>query len=182
VNNKIEHIWERVCEGDEKAWETLVSRYKALVYTVAMRTGLSEADAEDCAQQTWLSLYRRRDAIENPERLPVWIIKTAKRRAMRMMQQKNRYSRERREAKTVREETLPDEELAALERQTHIEHALQQLDERCRKLLTALFFAPKDKSYQEIAQELGINPNSLGPVRSRCLHKLKRILLDLGYL
>lgn len=77
---------------------------------------------------------------------------------------------------------LPDDELLSLERQAHIEIAMRRLDGRCRQLVEALFFAPSDKSYKDIAGALGIPANSLGPTRTRCLNKLRKILIEIGYL
>ncbi len=178
----IEQIWRLVCDGDPAGWRELVARYNALVYSVALRLGLSQSDAEDCAQQTWLSLYRRRHAIKDPQRLSAWLIKTTKRRSLRMLKQSRRYHRMTAAAENVESDIMPDDEILALERQAQIEYAMRHLDERCRRLLNALFFSPKDLSYQEIARQLNINPNSLGPVRSRCLKRLKRIMSELGYL
>jgi len=40
-------ICDRVLTGDTAAWGELVDSYAVLVYSVAIRAGLSEADAED---------------------------------------------------------------------------------------------------------------------------------------
>lgn len=74
----------------------------------------------------------------------------------------------------------PEDELIRLERQALLEVAVAQLDDRCRTLIESLFYSPKDKSYRQIANELGIPPNSLGPIRSRCLKRLKKILDEMG--
>jgi DNA-directed RNA polymerase specialized sigma24 family protein len=82
----------------------------------------------------------------------------------------------------VSKSPLPDEDVALLERQAHLEHALSLIDPRCRTLLAELFFAPEERSYRDIARKLRIPVNSLGPTRIRCLKKLKKILEELGYL
>lgn len=79
------------------------------------------------------------------------------------------------------ETALPDEEVVALERQATLEIALDHLDDRCAAVLRALFLEPENKSYKQIAKELGVAPNTLGPLRSRCLERLKRVLEKLGY-
>jgi DNA-directed RNA polymerase specialized sigma24 family protein len=52
------------------------------------------------------------------------------------------------------------------------------LDERCRKLLTLLFYRPDPASYEEIATTLGIRVGGIGPTRARCLQKLRVLLGD----
>jgi DNA-directed RNA polymerase specialized sigma24 family protein len=68
-----------------------------------------------------------------------------------------------------------------LETEAIIDIAMRQLDLRCRKLLHALYLSPGERSYREIARLLKVKPNSLGPLRSRCLQKLRKILENLGY-
>ncbi|MFD3875921.1 sigma-70 family RNA polymerase sigma factor [Streptomyces sp. NPDC058623] len=53
--------------------------------------------------------------------------------------------------------------------------AVARLPGRCPELMGALL-SPRDLTYREIAGELGISQGSLGPVRSRCLGCLRRML------
>ncbi|MDT3400212.1 sigma-70 family RNA polymerase sigma factor, partial [Streptomyces sp. B1866] len=53
--------------------------------------------------------------------------------------------------------------------------AVRRLPGRCPALLDALL-SPSDPTYREIAGELGMSQGSLGPVRSRCLSCLRRML------
>lgn len=41
-------------KGDEQSWSELVDRFTRLVWSVARAHGLSEADAADVCQTTWL--------------------------------------------------------------------------------------------------------------------------------
>ena len=50
------------------------------------------------------------------------------------------------------------------------------MDPRCQRLLLMLFYSDPPPSYQEIAEELGATPGSIGPTRARCFEKLKRLL------
>ncbi|MER5931377.1 sigma-70 family RNA polymerase sigma factor [Streptomyces sp. NPDC002054] len=53
--------------------------------------------------------------------------------------------------------------------------AVARLPGRCPQLMGALL-SPRDLTYREIAGELGISQGSLGPIRSRCLGCLRRML------
>lgn len=75
----------------------------------------------------------------------------------------------------------PDEdEVSRLERQHLVRQSLDQLDERCRKLLRALFFDSESKSYEQIAADLGMKIGSIGPTRARCFKGLEKILVKAG--
>jgi len=178
VRERITDIWEGVLEGDHHAWERLVDRYAALVYTVAVRSGLRPGDAEDCMQQVWLALYTGRTRVERPESLPAWLVSTTRRKAARILRRQKTAGRARREMSSPPPEVTPDELIVKLQRRAQLEVALERLDDRCRALMHAVFFAESDKSYREIARDLAIPVNSLGPTRARCLKKLKKILED----
>jgi RNA polymerase sigma factor (sigma-70 family) len=73
---------------------------------------------------------------------------------------------------------LPDEIVLRQEQQHSVRIAVMALDERCRKLLTLLFYRPDPASYEEIATTLGIRVGGIGPTRARCLQKLRVLLGD----
>lgn len=174
-------IWEAVLAGDGGAWRALVRRYQALVNTVAVRAGLSVADAADCFQQTWVALFEHRHKLQDPTRIASWLVTTAKREAIRLSQRSRRELAEEAMGEPADESPLADEMLVQLERQAQLEAAMKHLDERCAKLVEMMFFAPEDWTYEQIAEKLGIAFNSLGPIRQRCLGRLKKILLEAGY-
>ena len=181
TDTNIQQIWRRVLAGDVHAWGELVRLYAALVNTVARRVGLATLDAEDCAQHTWMSLYRNRRVIKDPQALPAWLIRTTHRQAVYIYKKRIRTSEAEADRAIEPVLTLPDEDVHKLEQQALIEIALRRLDKRCRSLLKQLFFAPDDKSYQQIAADLKIAPNTMGPLRSRCLKRLRRILDEMGF-
>jgi|WetSurMetagenome_2_1015567.scaffolds.fasta_scaffold231836_2 RNA polymerase sigma factor (sigma-70 family) len=171
-----EILWEKIVKGDDKAWTAMIHRYQALVYAVVSRAGLSMTDAADCFQQTWVALYQNRRRIQDPSRISAWLVTTAKREVLRAVRQ-TRSDIDSENLNGIKSEALlPDEEMEKLESQAQLEAGLKELDPRCREILYAFFFDAEDRSYDEIAQKLGLAPNSLGPFRRRCLDKLKSIL------
>jgi len=174
-------IWQDIMTGDDKAWEELIKRYQALVYAVVSRAGLSMADAADCFQQTWVLLHRSRRKLHDPSRLSAWLVTTAKREALRLRRRAEKEAGDPPGFDLAGSDPLPDEALERLERQAQLENALKELDSRCQKVLEAFFFEPEEKSYDEIARSFGLAVNSLGPLRRRCLERLKEILLKYGF-
>lgn len=175
-------LWEQVLQGSETAWEKLIRRYEGLIYTIATRSGLSLADAADCFQQTWVQLYTHRKSISQSDRISAWLTTTAKREALRIRRRAAREADP--EVLVTLEDPKPlaDAELSALEQRANLNSALERLDSRCGSLLRALFFDPEEPSYDAIAAATGIAKNSLGPVRSRCLAKLRTILESEGWI
>lgn len=183
VMGKEEDIcWHKIASGDAAAWENIVRKYQSLVYTVALRSGLSRADAADCFQHTWLALWENRQRIANPSRISAWLTTTAKREALRLLRLRTLNGQQRVGDHHVDGNPLPDEEILSLERLAHLEIGMQQLGPQCRKLMELMFFEPEETTYKEIAEKLGVAVNSLGPLRKRCMENLKKILIRNGFL
>lgn len=173
--------------GDESAWEALVDRYQRLIYTIPRRAGLSEDQASDVFQEVFVTLFEKLHKINEPDRLHAWLVTTARRKTWRLLS-KERMRRtgqtpdphgDQETLATVVDETpLPDETLMRLEQQHRIRTAVALLDERCRKLLTMLYYGPEPAPYSEIAAAFGTSEGSIGPTRARCLQKLIRLLED----
>ncbi|MFJ3924320.1 sigma-70 family RNA polymerase sigma factor [Streptomyces sp. NPDC090022] len=132
-------------------------------------TGVDPADLE---QAVWVRLLERGPATA-PAEPARWL-----RRAVRAEARPAR-RRARREipygALPAPRAAAPDEELLGREETLALRSAVARLPGRCPELIGA-FLSPRDLTYREIAGELGISQGSLGPVRSRCLGCLRRML------
>ncbi|KAA3636941.1 MAG: sigma-70 family RNA polymerase sigma factor [Calditrichaeota bacterium] len=176
MNRSDSELWQQILDNDNKAWGELVNKYQALIYTIMLRMGLSMAEASDCFQQVWFLLLKNKNKIENPDRLKAWIVTTAKREALRVKKKAVGDVDESVLDVQADERMIADEQLEELQTQSILENGLKAIDERCRKLLKALFYFPEDYSYKRISKELNISINSLGAIRQRCLAKLKELI------
>ena len=172
--------------GDAAAWEVLSARYRGLVYSICRHAGLDRELAADGCQNVFARLAKNLDRIQQPAKIGAWLVTTARREAWSL----GRHERaagisldddEHGTAALTDDSLLPDELMVRLEAHNKIRTAVASLDERCRRLLTLLFYRPDPAPYAEIAATLGIPEGSIGPFRARCLRKLRRILDDLGF-
>ncbi|MFD5102891.1 RNA polymerase sigma factor [Streptomyces albidochromogenes] len=69
----------------------------------------------------------------------------------------------------------PERAALSAERRRVLRAAVGRLPGRCARLLDAML-EPGDPTYREIAGKLGMSQGSLGPMRSRCLGCLRRML------
>jgi RNA polymerase sigma factor (sigma-70 family) len=182
--------------GEQAAWDGLVDRYAALIYSIPLKYGFDEADAADVFQSVCLILLEKLGSVREPRGLAAWIITTTTRECLAVVRK-----RQREDGRSIGEgslaaavelidpERLPEEEVLSLERQHLVRTAISQLPANCRQLVEALFSDAPDagsesagqKSYQQLADTLGIPINSLGPTRARCLERLRRLLRAAGY-
>lgn len=179
--NNDQDLWGKILSGDEKSWREMVIRYKSLVYTVCIHSGLSQPESADVFQETWFLLYKNRKTLKDPTKLSSWLVTTAKREAIRLKKRSEKISGDLENTDFKDLSMLPDEQLEALEVQAQLEIALNEIDQPCQKILHLFFFADNDLSYDDLAKSLGYSPNTLGAKRRRCLERLKRILIEKGY-
>lgn len=175
-------LWVEIMADNEKAWNELVEKYQSLVYTVCSRSNLSNSDAADCFQQTWISLLENRHNINDPFRISAWLVTTAKREVLRFYRSSARTVPIVDNPEFVDRNSLPDEELSKLEHQAHLEIAIKELQLRCQKLIKLLFYSSEKYSYKNLARDMDLDINSLGALRNRCLRRLKKILIKNGIL
>jgi RNA polymerase sigma factor (sigma-70 family) len=169
--------------GNESAWNTLVERYQRLVFTIPRRAGLSEEQCSDVFQEVFLTLFQKLDEIEQPDRIRSWLVTTAKFKTWATVRrEKGFYTPETDEEMEQEMANLPDKSpladdiLVEFEQQHLIRTALNNLEERCQKILSMIYLRDSAASYAEVAAEIGVGETSISPLRSRCLKKLADIL------
>jgi hypothetical protein len=59
--------------------------------------------------------------------------------------------------------------------------AILRLNERCQKLVKMLFFVNPPMPYEQIAQSMTVATGSIGFIRARCLERLRKTLVEMGF-
>ncbi|WP_405846806.1 RNA polymerase sigma factor [Streptomyces sp. NBC_01518] len=168
-------------DGDAAAWKALVEGLSPLVWSVVRAHRLSDADGHEVYQTVWLRFSQHLRRIREPEKAGSWLASTARNECLKVIkalrrlmptddpQLLDRVSEER-----TPEQSLIDSEEAAsdAERIRRLWQEFEQLGERCRQLLRVLMTSPPP-SYLEVSAGLGIAVGSIGPMRQRCLRRLR---------
>jgi RNA polymerase sigma-70 factor (ECF subfamily) len=171
------------CLGKEPgAWNDFVDRYVGLIYHVIHHVAhsrsrlLSEADTEDIAAEVLLAvvdddyeLLRRYKGLSS---LPTYLTVIARRICVREM------IRRQREAElghaSAHRETVSDlsgeaESIATAE---EVERILDELPEKEAQVVR--LYHLKYMNYRDIAKQLGIAENSVGPILARARKRMRR--------
>jgi RNA polymerase sigma factor (sigma-70 family) len=166
----------RARDGDQQAWNAIVKRYASIIWATCRRYRLSDADAEDVSQAVWLYLVSQLGSIRDPSALPGWLATTTARECCRVLR---KICKEPRLEQLLDAEDIPDDKIAAAEdavitaeRDDVLHEAFSRLSPSCQRLLTLLMAYP-EMPYAEISQRLGIAVGSIGPIRRRCLDRLR---------
>ncbi len=160
--------------GEEAAWAELWERYGPLVKAVSRRVGCDGEEAREVLQRVALVTLQRLETLREPEKLAGWLAGIARLQSLEVIRQR-RPSAELHPWSAVHEpdpagEMQRDEELAVLRQ------ALLALDDRCRRILGRLDLKEPPDSYQEVAEAEGLATSSVGPIRRRCLNRLRKLV------
>jgi RNA polymerase sigma factor (sigma-70 family) len=183
-DNPITSLVDAAVSGDESAWHELVARYTPLLGNVLRRFGLAAVETQDVAQAVWLRLVEQLGSLREPRALPMWLITTAKREALRCVSDWQRsvpYDPLDPSWLPSSEGAEPDEELLRAERHEVLLAGLAELPARQRELLL-LFVVDPPLSYAQISERAGIPPGSIGPTRARALDRLRGTFAVRDYL
>lgn len=169
--------------GDQRAWDLLVDRFAGLVWAICREHRLSDSDAADTVQLTWLRLLENLGRIRDPQRLAGWLATTCRRECLAVLRQ----------SKTTVPTTADsldlvmggsgaaDQDVLATEQRAILWQAFTRLSDWCQQVLRALILDAEDgpPSYRLVAARLQTPVGGLGPTRARCLSQLRK-LLDSG--
>ena len=157
---------------DAQQFEAFLKNYQDLVFTTAMRLLANRAEAEDVTQEVFLKAYERFGELRESPTAGGWLRTVARNLSLNHLSRyRARWSffSELFSRRAGEDEEMPmefaapenvEETLAAADRRTLVEQALQRLPAAQRVPL--VLFHLEDLSYDEIATKLGV---SLGKVR-----------------
>jgi RNA polymerase sigma factor (sigma-70 family) len=168
--------------GDPRAWNGLVQQFGGLVWAVARAHRLSEADAADVSQTTWLRLFEHLNTLKDPARVGAWLATTARHECLRVLRHSQRrvlYGDDAPEHESL--DMPPHEAVLLSERADALQRSFSRLRPSDQALLRLLTAEPRPP-YEEIAAALDMPIGSIGPTRQRALERLGRELAAQGTL
>jgi DNA-directed RNA polymerase specialized sigma24 family protein len=161
--------------GDPRAWDTLVERFGALVWSTTRAYGLSPEEGANAAQTTWLRLAEQLDRLDQHDRLGEWLAATARRESLRLLSVK-------RPAVANAPQTAPGSsapaEPAEPRREALLWGIIHQLPEHCRRLLRILSAIPTP-SHEEVAAALDLPAASVPAAQASCFNELRYRIADI---
>lgn len=146
----------RYLDGDERAFEELVIRYEARVRNLAQSFVRDYALAEDIAQETFLTAFRKASSFRGEGSVRSWLFRIAVRQAQDELRKRRRKS----EVELEEETASPAAPHAGLEAGWDVSAALSKLNPEHRAAL--IMREVEGMSYREIADAMGWPIGSVG--------------------
>jgi RNA polymerase sigma factor (sigma-70 family) len=165
--------------GDQDAWEVLVRQHANLVYAVIRRCGITDSEAADLFQEVWVAAWYGLGSLRDERVLAGWLATIAARQARRALRRRiqsivedgERFETEAMVATDP--DPMPDQQALEREQSEAIGRIVSSLSERDQQIVHAFFYDPTTPSYAEIARRLGVSPETVGPLRTRCLRRMR---------
>ena len=170
----------RIAErGDREAFVCLFNYFAPRVKSYLMRLGAAPEAAEELAQETLLTVWRRAAAFD-PARAAAstWIFTIARNLRIDLSRRVGRPAPPEEFSTASGSPPGPDEAIIFLEEKARIGLAMASLPREQAEVVTLAFFA--DKAHSEIAGELGL---PLGTVKSRlrlAIARLRAALVEIA--
>ncbi|MFD9094772.1 RNA polymerase sigma factor [Streptomyces collinus] len=168
-------------DGDAAAWKALVEGMSPLVWSVVRAHRLSDADGHEVYQTVWFRFAQHLGRLREPDKAGAWLASTARHECLKVLKGLTRLTLtddplvlDRASEERTPEQSLieAEEEADQAERVRRLWQEFEELGERCRQLLRVLIASPPP-SYLEVSAALGIAVGSIGPLRQRCLRRLR---------
>ncbi|MEO2035927.1 MAG: sigma-70 family RNA polymerase sigma factor [Planctomycetaceae bacterium] len=176
----------RLLAQDDLAWQQFVRKYERLIYrgvyaaAAELQLTIQCADQiEDICAEVFSSLVQRKMTalrqFSGRSRLSTWLAVVTRRIALRSLY---RITRSARQADSAEIGMLTVDSVSSAPDQSgrlrKLQHGMQKLSADDQRVLT--LFYDRQFSYQQVAEELGISANAVGPKLDRARRRLRNVL------
>jgi RNA polymerase sigma-70 factor (ECF subfamily) len=179
-------LMKRVTQGDQRAFEDLVEKYKQPVFNFIYRTVPDAAEAEDLAQAVFVQVYKSAARYRVEAKFTTWLFTIARNLCLNELRRRSRHPADSldaagepddegvaRQFKDVRNVGAPDR-LVRDELVAKVTEALKDLPENQRTAI--LLYQEQEKSYEEIGEVLGTSLSATKSLIHRARETLKQRL------
>jgi len=148
---------EQCLAGDQQAQYDLYQKYIQAMYNVVVRMVNHSEDAEDVIQEVFVKVFKNLHTFQGESTLGAWIKRITVNTTLNFIRKENRNK----EVDLAEGTDIPEiiEEIdTARYSMAQIHHAIKQLPERCRVVLS--LYLIEGYQHQEIAEILGITAST----------------------
>ena len=173
----------QVLAGEKDAYGQLVSAHSQAIFRVAFRITENEADADEVVQETFLRAYRKLESFDAQSNFRTWIYRIAmncaldvlkKRKTVTMVSIAEDFDEEQPAVQLADRGAGPERLLMDLEIESRRQAAMEKMTPSER--VAFVLRHEEGSSMEEIAEALGVAPNTAKQSVFRAVQKLRRSL------
>jgi RNA polymerase sigma-70 factor, ECF subfamily len=174
-NDQDRELVARSLRGDERAFRALLDRHHAVAFAVVRAILRDSDEVEDVMQVVYMKAYQGLANFRGDSKFSTWLYQIARREAI------DSASKRRRDTTDIDEVAVEAPHTSAADAAIHerdtrewVERAMGELDEAYRTAIELRYMA--EKSYDEIAEIMGVPEGTVKTYVHRGKAELKRIL------
>ena len=177
-----ENIIARARRGDADAFEQLVAAYRDQVFRLALRMCGNEADADEVAQEAFLSAWKALPNFRGDSRFSTWLYQLTSHAAIDLMRREKRQIAAEDIADVSAADPGPSPQQQAEQSETRqvVRDAVLQLTPEYRQIVVLRYL--EELSYEEIGAALKLPAGTVKSRLNRAKAQLKDILSKSGNL
>lgn len=176
-----EKIIARARRGDADAFEQLVVAYRDQVFRLALRMCGSEADADEVAQEAFLSAWKALPNFRGESQFSTWLYQLTTHAAIDLMRrEKRQIAADITEVSAADPAPSPQQQAEQSEQREIVRDAILQLAPEQREVVVLRFM--EELSYEEIGAVLKLPSGTVKSRLNRAKAQLKEILSKSGNL
>lgn len=177
-----ENIIARARRGDADAFEQLVVAYREQVFRLALRMCGSEADADEVAQEAFLSAWKALPNFRGESQFSTWLYQLTTHAAIDLMRREKRQiaAADITEVSAAAPAPSPQQQAEQSEQREIVRDAILQLAPEQREVVVLRFM--EELSYEEIGAVLKLPSGTVKSRLNRAKAQLKEILSKSGNL
>lgn len=177
-----EKIIARARRGDADAFEQLVVAYREQVFRLALRMCGSEADADEVAQEAFLSAWKALPNFRGESQFSTWLYQLTTHAAIDLMRREKRQiaAADITEVSAADPAPSPQQQAEQSEQREIVRDAILQLAPEQREVVVLRFM--EELSYEEIGAVLKLPSGTVKSRLNRAKAQLKEILSKSGNL
>jgi RNA polymerase sigma-70 factor (ECF subfamily) len=170
---------QKALAGDERAFRKMLESHYTLIYSVVRGVAGQGAETDDIVQEVFIKIFRALGDFRGESRLSTWIYRIARNEALNAM--------DRRQPQVIPIEDCmelpdsgesPEESLRRRMSGKRLERFMERLDEHQRVAIELRYAG--EKSYEEIADAMGIPIGTVKTYIYRAKLSLKRMMTAAG--
>lgn len=167
-----ESLVSRALGGSNGAWTKLVKRYEKRVYNYALRMVGHPDDAYDLMQEVFVGVHRNLGSFRGDGAFPAWLFRIASFRCTDYLRRRRHLEEYNDDLGIMNGAPGPEEQTFTTHANQQISAALAQLPDEQRQVVELKFF--QHFTFEDIAGQLGISPNTAKTRLYTALRKLKQ--------
>lgn len=158
--------------GDDSCFKEIYDLYHFKVFCFVKKYTAQLADAEDVTQNVFIHLWKYRSKLDPDTSLEAILFKSSKQEISKWYKKQNRIFSVEKEHLIKELDTAAEQENDIEVQFEKIEHLLNKIPEKRRKIFSLHKF--DDLSYKEIAIEMNMSPSAVANQISKTLQFLKK--------